>query len=340
MKSLSPRLGPAGCHWVLSSGDARINLISLAGLNPGRFRGGPEKSLMDEMPSLSPRPDLTWCLLTKWPDLGSSKSSCRAPGRRLHRGGLSEVSLGYLPTRRKQLLPLLTPLWATPAHLSSGAWEQPFCSAPEEKPHEGGFAVPLCGCVRCPCVGVCSLQWLWVFFSLSFSLSDCLAWILTTFTTVPPDSQGSPESRTGRNLSYAMPDGEVSRGRPRTLITGRGVRTQVSRLSPTPAFRQLWTCPSLPYGISWLPKAWGHSPPKHTLCVSVGMALPPYSVASSSIHSVNVSWVSLKEMGHIGGLEAWERSAQIGVDSGKGAGGVRPVRRGFSIQGRKCESLK
>lgn len=156
----------------------------------------------------------------------------------------------------------------------------------------------------------------------------------------PPDSQGSPESRTGRNLSYAMPDGEVSRGRPRTLITGRGVRTQVSRLSPTPAFRQLWTCPSLPYGISWLPKAWGHSPPKHTLCVSVGMALPPYSVASSSIHSVNVSWVSLKEMGHMGGLEAWERSAQIGVDSGKGAGGVRPVRRGFSIQGRKCESLK
>lgn len=194
--------------------------------------------------------------------------------------------------------------------------------------------------LRCPCVGVCSLQWLWVFFSLSFCLSDCLAWILTTFTTVPPDSQGSPESRTGRNLSYAIPDGEVSRGRPRTLITGRGVRTQVSRLSPTPAFRQLWTCPSLPYGISWLPKAWGHSPPKHTLCVSVGMALPPYSVASSSIHSVNVSWVSLKEMGHIGGLEAWERSAQIGVDSGKGAGGVRPVRRGFSIQGRKCESLK
>lgn len=196
--------------------------------------------------------------------------------------------------------------------------------------------------LRCPCVCVCAACSGCGFCLASLFLSLRLFGLDShNIHNHPPWFSGQPREphRKEPELRHAR-RGSEQRQASDPHHRERGQNPQVSRLSPTPAFRQLWTCPSLPYGISWLPKAWGHSPPKHTLCVSMGMAPPPYSVATSSIHSVNVSWVSLKELGHIGGLEAWERSAQIGVDSGKGAGGVRPVKRGFSIQRRKCESLK
>lgn len=171
MKRLFLCLGPGGSCWVLSFGDARINLISPAGLHPGRLRGGPERPLVDEMSSLFPPHAHSWRLLTKWltwtslgaklPPVPTQRRAVRSlPGVSAWWGGSSAC--------------LPHPRWSgsTPAALSS---DQPqliraqlcenslsFC-ARKAAPRGSVCCVP-CGCA--PCGGG------WAFFSLSLSLSQ------------------------------------------------------------------------------------------------------------------------------------------------------------------------
>lgn len=174
MKRLFLCLGPEGSCWVLSFGDAKINLVSPAGLHPGRFRGGLERLLVDEISSLFPPHARTWRLLTKWPTWESLGD--KFPARPCTEEGCQKSSWSICLSRRKQRLspsPLLiwvnpscSELRSTPADQSSHMWEQP--SFLHQKRSLMGVSLPCPMWVCAPCSGG------WDFLS-SFFLSDGLA---------------------------------------------------------------------------------------------------------------------------------------------------------------------